>query len=253
MRSEGRVQPAESLHSSLPPHPLKTLFWVVAKDNATHSTSPLVSFLCQASRTLEPRNSFHRPHPNPFSKHDPLQSLRSVPHAQPYCFGPGLTVVSHLDFYADAHQLPPVPSHNPQSPKGQAKNSRLPLTIVFLKVGLPLYTARSCFPHAALRDPCTFVPAVGAARSAFLSPLQHPPFKFKAGMTSSEKLSLWSLTVPASGFVCGLPATHTLLLHTRVHSNGAHPTRHTIIHSCHLSLYDRSSWGAGTLAAPLCD
>lgn len=161
-------------------------------------------------------------------------------------------LVSHLDFYADAHQLSPVPSHNPQGfPKGQAKNPRLPAA------------PDHCFCHSSpmplppccSQRPLHLVPAVGAARSAFLSPRQHPPFKSKAGTTTSEKLSLRSLTVPASGSVCGLPATHThtLLLHTRVHSNRAHPTRHTIIHSRHLSLYDRSSWGAGTLAAPLCD
>lgn len=35
-------------------------------------------------------------------------------------------------------------------------------------------------------------------------------------MTSSEKLSLRSLTVPASGFVCGLPATHTRFYYIHV-------------------------------------
>lgn len=68
-------------------------------------------------------------------------------------------LVSHLDFYADAHQLPPVPSPKPQGfPKDQAKNPRLPAAAdhCFLKVGLPLFShAASPMLLSKTLAPCT--------------------------------------------------------------------------------------------------
>lgn len=97
---EMKAGPSHPMAPVLMSMPTQDVLLVVEKDNAIHSTSPLVSFLLSLPTS-----------PNPCSKPYPLAYPEVCPHTQSYCCGPGLTAL-HVDSYEEA-QLSSVSSPRP--------------------------------------------------------------------------------------------------------------------------------------------